>query len=562
MSGAPPATGEAQVATASLPAAGGGLIQRAREVWSRLGPTLRVFSLLRLLVIAGSLFWVLLAPLPPGLRWHLGLLLLAFTAYSVGLHALVLARGFTIAALDLWVFGLDLAFATALVHLTGGLASDFYLALYLLTALQAFYYGLRRGIAASALSFLLYVAVARPGLAPEAWSALVLRGAFLWLLGVTLGLLSERERSRRREMVQLNRDLTEQRERIKEIVETMQDGVIVLDREGKVTHWNRALEERYGVKREEVLGRDLLDTFPALREEGFPAFLEQVYAGQAGAVTLERFAHRTLRRGDVVLNLKGTAMRDLRGEVQGALITVEDVTERVGLEKAVQQAEKMAAIGTLSAGLAHEINNPIGVIASRVECMLWEADEQDLSEMVRGDLQVIAKHADRVARITQGLLSFSRQQAWRLSPVDVNTVVEEALVLVEKQLAREQVTLERDVPPGLPAVLGSANHLQQVVLNLLTNAREAMPEGGRLRVATRRNGGSIEVEVTDTGKGIPAEHLSKVFDPFFTTKEKGTGLGLAVSYGIVRDHGGTLTVRSREGVGTTFLITLPVAGER
>jgi PAS domain S-box-containing protein len=551
-----------QSATASLPAAGGGVARRAREVWERLGPTLQVFALLRVLVIAGSLLWVLLAPLPLTLRQHLGLLLLAFTAYSAGLYALVLARGFTIAALNLWVFVLDLAFATALVHLTGGLESDFYLAFYLLTALQAFYYGLRRGIVASSLSFLLYVAVARPGLAMDTWSALALRGAFLGLLGVTLGLLSERERRRRREMIQLNRDLTEQRERIKEIVETMQDGVIVLNREGKVTHWNRALEERYGVKREEVLGRDFLDAFPALREEGFPAFLEQVYAGQAGAVTLERFAHRTLHRGDVILNLKGTAMRDLRGEVQGALITVEDITERVGLEKAVQQVEKMAAIGTLSAGLAHEINNPIGVIASRVECMLWEADEQGLSEMVRGDLQVIAKHADRVARITQGLLSFSRQQAWRLSPVDVNTVVEEALVLVEKQLAREQVTLERDLPPGLPAVLGSANHLEQVVLNLLTNAREAMPEGGRLRVATRRNGGSIEVEVTDTGKGIPAEHLSKVFDPFFTTKEKGTGLGLAISYGIVRDHGGTLTVRSREGAGTTFLITVPVARER
>ncbi len=550
------------MATASLPAAGGSLLQRVAEGWGRLGPTLQVFALLRVLVIAGSLLWVLLAPLPPTLRQGLGLLLLAFTVYSAALYALVLAREFTIAALSLWVFALDLAFAAALVHLTGGIGSEFYLAFYLLTALQAFYYGLRRGITASALSFLLYVAVARPGLAAEAWSALVLRGAFLGLLGVSLGLLSEREQRRRREMTQLNWDLTEQRERIKEIVETMQDGVIVLDRDREVTHWNRALEERYGVKREEVLGRDLLDAFPALREEGFPAFLEQVYAGRAGAVMLERFAHRTLRRGDVILNLKGTAIRNLRGEVQGALITVEDVTERVGLEKAVQQAEKMAAIGTLSAGLAHEINNPIGIIASRVECMLWEADEQGLSETVRNDLKVIARHADRVARITQGLLSFSRQQAWRLSPVDVNTVVEEALVLVERQLAREQVTLERDLTPGLPAVLGSGNHLQQVILNLLTNAREAMPEGGRLRVATRRNGGSIEVEVTDTGRGIPAEHLSKVFDPFFTTKEKGTGLGLAISYGIVRDHRGTLTVRSREGAGTTFLVVVPVAGER
>jgi PAS domain S-box-containing protein len=561
MSGVRPVTGEARAAPA-LATAGGSIRKRAAEAWERLGPTLRVFALLRVLVIAGSLLWVLLAPLPAATRQSVALLLLAFAAYSASLYALVLLRGLTMGALNLWVFALDLGFATALVHLTGGLESNFYLAFYLLTALQAFYYGLRRGIAASALSFLLYVAVARPGLAPEAWSALALRGAFLGLLGVSLGLLSERERQRRREMVQLNRDLMEQRERIREIVETMQDGVIVLDRDRRVTHWNRALEERYGVRREEVLGRNLLEVFPALREEGFSAFLDQVFGGQSGTVTLEHFAHRTLRRGDVILNVKGTAMRDLRGEVQGTLITVEDVTERVGLEKAMQQAEKMAAIGTLSAGLAHEINNPIGVIASRVECMLLEADEQALSEMVRGDLQVIAKHADRVARITQGLLSFSRPQAWRMTPVDVNTVVEEALVLVEKQLAQEKVTLEQELAPGLPAVLGSANHLQQVILNLLTNAREAMPEGGRLRVATRRNGGSVEVEVTDTGKGIPAEHLSKVFDPFFTTKDKGTGLGLAISYGIVRDHRGTLTVRSHEGEGTTFLITLPAAGGR
>lgn len=255
---------------------------------------------------------------------------------------------------------------------------------------------------------------------------------------------------------------------------------------------------------------------------------------------------------------------------------VGDVATRIGLyieyrraqedferqREMLHQQEKLAALGTLAAGLAHEVNNPMAVIASRVECMLMEAGEQGLSETARGDLQVIGKHADRVARITQGLLSLSRHQVWQLSPVDLNSIVEEALLLMEKQLARERVALERDLAPGLPAVLGSASHLEQVILNLLTNAREAMPEGGRLRVATRREGGAVEVEVTDAGKGIPAEHLSKVFDPFFTTKEKGTGLGLSISYGIVRDHGGNLTVRSREGEGSTFLVSLPVAGER
>jgi signal transduction histidine kinase len=299
-------------------------------------------------------------------------------------------------------------------------------------------------------------------------------------------------------------------------------------------------------------------------------------AAEARRVGLRGACAFPIRSRDRVTAVAVFFSRELRRLDADLLDLVGDVATRIGLyieyrrvqeeterqREVLHQQEKLAALGTLSAGLAHEINNPIGIIASRVECMLLEAEEQRLSETVRGDLQVIAKHADRVARITQGLLSLSRQQAWRLVPLDLNSVVEEALILAEKQLAREGVVLERDLAPWLPAVLGSPNHLEQVILNLLTNAREAMPEGGRLRVATRRDGPSVEVEVTDTGRGIPAEHLSRIFDPFFTTKEKGTGLGLAISYGIVREHGGTLAVRSREGAGTTFLVTIPAAAPR
>jgi two-component system NtrC family sensor kinase len=145
--------------------------------------------------------------------------------------------------------------------------------------------------------------------------------------------------------------------------------------------------------------------------------------------------------------------------------------------------------------------------------------------------------------------------------LDVNQVIEEILFLIEKQLLKERISLERCLAPELPKVMGSANHLGQVLLNLLTNAREAMPVGGSLRVESRlgSDGDDIEILIADTGKGIPEEHLEQIFDPFFTTREGGTGLGLSISYGIVKEHGGALNVQSEVGKGTTFTITLPSA---
>jgi signal transduction histidine kinase len=246
--------------------------------------------------------------------------------------------------------------------------------------------------------------------------------------------------------------------------------------------------------------------------------------------------------------------------VTGAVLTLEDVTERVQLERIARQSEKMAAVGSLAAGIAHEINNPIGVITSRVELMLMEAREQGLPPGVTRDLQVIEKHAGRVAKITQGLLSFSRHAPWKLTDMDVNQVVEEALLLVEKQLTKERITLKKHLAPGLPKIAGSPNHLEQVLVNLLTNAREAMADGGMILVESRRAHEMIEIRVADTGPGIPPEVMARIFDPFFTTKEEGTGLGLSISYGIVRDHGGTITIESRPGGGSIFIVQLPIRG--
>lgn len=368
---------------------------------------------------------------------------------------------------------------------------------------------------------------------------------------------------------------------IRNVVESIRDGIVVVDREGRITAWNRALEERVGMSATEVRGLPILEAFPTLKAQGFAKILARILKG-VEELELRGFEHETRDRGRVTMDLKGSPLRTPTGEVVGAVFALEDVTDRLELERIARQSEKMAAVGTLAAGIAHEINNPIGIITSRVELMLMEARERRLNREVVKDLRVLEKHAGRVAKITQGLLSFSRQAPWKLTTVDINQVVEEALLLVEKQLAKEGITLKKDLAPALPKIQGSANHLEQVIVNLLTNAREAMPRGGTLRVlttlhrppstddrleddrSTQRSSviehGMVEIQVTDTGPGISPEILPRIFDPFFTTKEQGSGLGLSVTYGIVREHGGTIDVDSQPGDGSTFIIRLPIPG--
>jgi PAS domain S-box-containing protein len=402
---------------------------------------------------------------------------------------------------------------------------------------------------------------------------------------------------------------------IRDVVESIRDGIVVVDREGRITAWNRAMEQLYGMTASEVRGLPILNAFPKLKAQGFAKIIERILE-ENEEVALGGFEHETRFRGRVTMDLKGSPLRTPAGEVIGAVFALEDVTERIELERIARQSEKMAAVGTLAAGIAHEINNPIGIITSRVELMLMEARERRMKREVIKDLRVLEKHAGRVAKITQGLLSFSRQAPWKLTSVDVNQVVEEALLLVEKQFAKEGITLKKDLARDLPKVQGSANHLEQVIVNLLTNAREAMPRGGALTVSTTvqrppstddrmeedRGGhrtsarsveppsdfgelpsglsGSaeltvealrvedsravteslVEIQISDTGLGIPPEILPRIFDPFFTTKEQGSGLGLSVTYGIVREHGGTINVDSRPGEGSTFIIQLPIPG--
>jgi two-component system NtrC family sensor kinase len=222
----------------------------------------------------------------------------------------------------------------------------------------------------------------------------------------------------------------------------------------------------------------------------------------------------------------------------------------------IGQSEKLAAIGRLAAGIAHEINNPLTGVLTFAHMLRQKAnmDPQDLE-----DLDVILRETTRVREIVRGLLDFARESPSTRQPLDLNEVVERTMTLIRSQKGFHKVQLAEDLDGELPPVVGDRNQLQQVLLNLCLNACEAMQGGGVLSVRTRSEGGRVALEVSDTGCGIKPEHLAKIFDPFFTTKPvgKGTGLGLSVSYGIVEQHGGTLEVASEEGRGTSFTVRLP-----
>jgi signal transduction histidine kinase len=241
---------------------------------------------------------------------------------------------------------------------------------------------------------------------------------------------------------------------------------------------------------------------------------------------------------------------------------ITDITERKAIERVSRQAERLAAVGRLAAGVAHEVNNPLGIMTSRIELMLMDAGANGLPAETIEDLRVIRRNAIRVADLARNLLSLAREGPHERHAVDLNEVVRNVLLLVNADFGRAGLRVVEELAPALPPLLGHGNALEQVVLNLLTNAAEAMPEGGEIRITTGAAEGRLQLAVADTGRGIPPGDLSRVFDPFFTTKATGTGLGLSVSYGIVQDHGGTIDVESTPGRGTRFVLTFPRAAPR
>ena len=339
------------------------------------------------------------------------------------------------------------------------------------------------------------------------------------------------------------------------ILESLNDGLAVLDRNGRVIRWNRQMEELYGVRHESAVGLPL--------DELFETSVVRMIRGPAAAA--EGTAHYRIPMSTrhepprrLLVNLGSTPLRDSHADVVGSLVIVEDISTRVQLEEQLQISEKMASIGLLAAGVAHEVNTPLTGISSFTQMLLESAPPDDPSTHV---LEKIERQTFRAAKIVNGLLNLARPAQVDSGPCDINAVVNDVLSLLEHQFRTGSIQVRKELAAAPPLVQGIEHKLQQVFLNLFLNARDAMPRGGWLTIVTRSERAGAVVEVADTGSGIPAAQLSRIYDPFFTTKEigKGTGLGLSITYGIVQEHGGSIACDSQVGQGTRFSIRLPLA---
>jgi two-component system NtrC family sensor kinase len=354
-------------------------------------------------------------------------------------------------------------------------------------------------------------------------------------------------------------ELERMREFSENILESLNDGLAVVDRDDRVVRWNRRLEELYGVRHEDAVGRALIEIFDA----GFFSVLRSARSESPEGAAFYRVPvatrHEPSRR--LLVNVATTPLRDSDGAIAGTILIVEDISARVQLEEQLQISEKMASIGLLAAGVAHEVNTPLTGISSFTQMLLQNAEPDDPRTKV---LEKIERQTFRAAKIVNGLLNLSRPAQVDSGPADVNAVINDVLSLLEHQLKTGSIQVRKELSPESPIVQGIEYKLQQVFLNLFLNARDAMPRGGWLTIVTKSDGTTATVEVGDTGSGIPEDQLSRIYDPFFSTKEigKGTGLGLSITYGIVQEHGGTITCDSVVGQGTRFTLTLPLATAR
>src|SRR5271166_593340 len=341
------------------------------------------------------------------------------------------------------------------------------------------------------------------------------------------------------------------------IVESINVGVMALDMEDRIESWNAQMEVMYALPRWQALTQPLRSVFP---EE----FVEEFYRVRqnAGINNLYKFRMQTPAGETRTVNVAIAPLVTRKFQVIGRLVIMDDITDRVDLENQLSQADKMTSIGLLAAGVAHEVNTPLAVISSYTQML---AKQLQGDPQKSGLLDKITRQTFRASEIVNNLLNFSRTSGTEFADVDVNKIITDTLALLEHQFKTAKIQVQSDLTAGISPIQGNQGRLQQVFLNLFLNAKDAMPGGGRLNVATS-NGDMVSVRVSDTGSGIAPEHIQRIYDPFFTTKtapkegqNRGTGLGLSVTYGIIQEHAGKIRVESDPGSGTTFALDFPLS---
>ena len=351
-----------------------------------------------------------------------------------------------------------------------------------------------------------------------------------------------------------------QYERLKDfnenIVESVNIGVLAVDLADRIESWNSQMEVMYALPRWQALTRPLGEVFPA-------DFVEEFYRVRqnAGIHNLYKFRLATPTGETRIVNVAITPLVTKKFNVIGRLIIMDDITERVELEAQLSQSDKLSSIGLLAAGVAHEVNTPLAVISSYAQMLSKQLHTDPQKNAL---LEKITRQTFRASEIVNNLLNFSRTSGTEFRDVDLNKVITDTLALLEHQFKTTKIRVQDELGERLPLIQGNTGRLQQVFLNLFLNAKDAMPNGGTLRIATS-NGEGVSVVISDTGTGIAQEYVQRIYDPFFTTKtspregqSRGTGLGLSVTYGIIQEHAGRIRVESRPGEGTTFYLDFPM----
>jgi PAS domain S-box-containing protein len=361
--------------------------------------------------------------------------------------------------------------------------------------------------------------------------------------------ITERER--------LGQEVQRAQQHLASVVECANDLVVSLDPEARILTWNQAAERVSGLGAEQVSGQAILSLCADEHRAVMSAMLQRLTRGERVQST-----EVDLLRSDgqqVPIAWSCSSMQDEAANLTGIVAVGRDLTERRHLEAQLFHSAKMASLGVMAGGIAHEVRNPLGIISAAAQLLLERPEDIQLrSECV----EKIYAATQRASLIIESLMKFARPQKGPMQELDLGVTLEETLKLMSNQLTVQSVVLTREIEGDLPQVRGHPSLLQQVFSNIILNACNAMPEGGTLTVACRpAETGDVEIRFSDTGSGIAADDLPQIFDPFFTTMPvgKGTGLGLSISYSIIREHGGSIEVDSQVGRGTSFVIRLPVA---
>ncbi len=363
----------------------------------------------------------------------------------------------------------------------------------------------------------------------------------------------------------MEKELREAYDFMNKIVQSSPNAITATDMKGNILIWNQAAEETLGYRASDVIGKmNIRKIYP----EGVARKVMQMLRSDefGGIGRLSTYPMVYVRRdGEVVEgNLSAAIIYDAHGKQIASVGSFVDLRDRLQMERALRdtqeqllQSEKLAAMGRLTSQIAHELNNPLYGIMNTLELLKTEIPADNKRRKI---LEMALSEIMRLSDLLRKMLSFSKPDQEERHPVDINPVIDEILLLHEKQLKENDINIAATYAKELGLINASKNQLRQVFLNMVANARDAMPNGGTLSVATSGDNDNVFVEITDTGTGIREEHLDKIFDSFFTTKGevKGVGLGLSVCYGFIEDHGGDIEVKSQVGEGTTFTISLPV----